>query len=163
MNLNDCYRLAIDEMIQSGDRYTTEDVLDRALELNGAVDEFSDRALDKARAQAKREIKAIMRSYLDDAIADDDPQGQLFSLLPFRPTRVVALHGDHAGEYAYKDYGSSTATDREEHIAIKDENIARAREQVRRDRINHQFLNDNSGGPDTTAREALRMAATKAA
>lgn len=156
--LADCYRQAIEELRSSGQTFTTAEVLDRALELNGAETEFSELALTKARAQARREIKQLLGEYAETEVDDDTESSddlRLFSLLPFRPTKTLALPSPEKGEYLYKSYAFATVTEREENIKLKTKNIALAQKRLNQDEENHEALIAYSPDESTTTLEAL--------
>lgn len=159
MNLNSCIRAARDELLAAGAAVTVEEVMERALALNGAQCEFEEQALIRARRELKREVKRALQESTEEPVAD---QGQLslFALLPGAPApRAITLPGGD-GEYAYKSFAATTDADLEAHDSILEENIKRALLKRRDHNDKRTFLAPYRLSDATTTLEALSACAT---
>lgn len=161
MNLNDCLRQAADELLAEGAEVTTQGVVDRALEINGALTEFEEKARTRAMRSLRSDAKRILQEAGETDVDEDDPDLRLFELLPGRrPAKAIALPGD--GEYVYKGYKFTTDDDLAAHETVCEENITRAVNRLRDHNEKRKALAPFRSTPETTTIEALAgMAASK--
>lgn len=158
MTLADCIRTARDELLAAGFAVTVDQVLERALSLNGAQTEFEQQALVRARRELKREVKRALQESTEEPVTDEN-QLSLFALLPGSPApRALALPAQ-GGEYAYKAFAATTDADLAEHDAILEENIRRAVLKRRDHDEKRTFLATYRTDENTTTLDALRSCA----
>lgn len=162
MNLNDCLRQAADELLAEGAEVTTQGVVDRALEINGALTEFEQKARTRAMRSLRSDAKRILQEAGEQDIEDDDPDLRLFELLPGRrPAKAIALPGGE-GEYVYKGFKFTTDDDLAAHEKVCEENITRAVNRLRDHSEKREALAPFRSTAGTTTIEALAgMAASK--
>lgn len=161
MNLYDCLRQASEALFQEGEQTAkVDDIIDRALEINGARSEFEQQAHMRMRQSLRRDAKRILREATETALEEIHPeQASLFSLLPGPPApRAVALPSED-GDYTYKAFEATTDADLAAHDRVQEENILRA--QAARDdaQKKRRFLARFRTTPETTTIEALANAA----